>query len=91
MLQKINSKPSFRELRKVLKKQVADLEIELMNLITVGNNWAKISFSGEDEDVAVRFFEKTIGLAPVDVDNVRHFSVMRGRVIVSEPECKCLY
>lgn len=46
-------------------------------------NWVQIEITGEDQTAALQLLDREIGLAPVSPDNVRKFSVLRGRVIDS--------
>lgn len=81
LLQKIYSKASLEELERFLKGICGELDVNLDGLSVVENGWVGVQISGRDEWVTVRLLEKEIGLAPVSVNNVEHFSVFRGRVI----------
>jgi len=51
----------------------------------------QIEVSGEDETAALSFLDREIRLAPVSLDNVEKFSVIRGRVVFSSKSESELY
>jgi hypothetical protein len=82
LLQKIYGRVSLARFEDFLKEMCGGLKVEFLSL-DVENGWVKVKVSGEDEDVAVRFLEREVGLAPVAVENVSRFSVIRGRILFS--------
>ena len=83
LLQKVYNGDSLGEFEEFLKGLCEGLRVELTDLSLVENGWIKIMVSGEDEKVAVRFLEREVGLAPVSIESVKHFSVLYGRVVFS--------
>jgi hypothetical protein len=83
LLQKVHTAGLLEEFGEFLKELCRGLRVELTDFGLVENDWVKAKVSGEDEAVAVRFLEREVGLAPVSVENVRRFSVLRGSVIFS--------
>jgi hypothetical protein len=83
LLQKISSDVSLRMFKEFLTSLCTGLRVELTSLSVVKNCWVKVKVSGDDEKVAVRFLGKEAGIAPVTYENVRRFSVIRGKVISS--------
>lgn len=59
------------------------LEVGLKVVGKTDRGWIQVDISGEDRAVASRFLDKEIGLAPVSVDKLKRFSVIRGRVVSS--------
>lgn len=82
LLQKIYGGVSLVEYEDFLKRLCEGLRVEFSS-VSVENGWVKVKVSGEDEDVAVRFLEKKVGLAPVSSKYVTQFSVLSGRVVSS--------
>lgn len=83
LLQKVYNGDTLGEFEEFLKGLCEGLRVELTDLSLVENGWIKIMLSGEDEKVAVRFLEREVGLAPVSIESVKHFSVLYGRVVFS--------
>jgi len=83
LLQKVYSAASLEEVKEFLMESCKGLKVELTCLSGVENGWVKVKVSGEDEDVAVRFLGKKVGLAPISIENFQRFSVLYGRVIFS--------
>jgi hypothetical protein len=83
LLQKIFSEASLKEFGAFLERLCGGLKVELADLSIVGDGWVKVRVSGEDENVAVRFLERKLGLAPVAAGNVERFSVWRGKIVFS--------
>jgi hypothetical protein len=48
------------------------------------HNWVRVEVSGDDEAVALRYLDQKFGLTPSSVDEVKKFSMLKGRVAVSE-------
>jgi len=59
------------------------LQVELRVAGKTSRGWVKVDVSGEDENVAVRFLDQKIGLAPVTVTSLRKFSLLKGRIVSS--------
>jgi len=82
LLQKIYGGVSLVEYENFLKRLCEGLRVEFSS-VSVENGWVKAKVSGDDEDVAVRFLDTKVGLAPVSLENATQFSVLRGRVVFS--------
>jgi len=67
------------------------LKVKLKVVGKTNRGWVQIEASGEDEIVALRFLEQEMGLAPVSADNLKKFSVVRGRVVFSGKSKKEIY
>ena len=59
------------------------LEVRLKVMGRTDRGWIQIDISGEDTAVASRFLDQKVGLAPVSMDELEKFSVIKGRVISS--------
>lgn len=60
------------------------LKVKLRVIGKTNRGWIRIDVSGEDEDVAVRFLNQKIGLAPVSLSNLKKFSLLKGRIVSSK-------
>ena len=60
------------------------LEVRLRVVGKTDRGWVQVDVSGEDEDVALRVLDLKVGLAPVSLDNVKRFSLLKGKVVSSE-------
>ncbi len=67
------------------------LKVKLKVVGETNRGWIQIEVSGEDELVALHLIDREIGLAPVTLNNLKKFSVKRGRVVFSEKSKKQLY
>lgn len=67
------------------------LKVQFSFAGTTSRGWAQIEVSGEDETAALSFLDREIGLAPVSLDKVSKFSVIRGRVVFSSKSERELY
>ena len=59
------------------------LKVRLKVVGKTDRGWIQVDVSGEDRAVALRFLDQEIGLAPVSMDKLKKFSVIRGRVVSS--------
>lgn len=59
------------------------LKVGLKVLGKTDRGWIQVDVSGEDRAVALRFLDQEIGLAPISVDKLKKFSVIRGKVVYS--------
>jgi len=60
------------------------LKVRLRIVGKTNRGWVQVDVSGEDEDVAMRFLDQKIGLAPVSLSNLEKFSLLKGRIVASE-------
>ncbi len=66
------------------------LKVRLRVVSKTDRGWVQIEVSGDDEIAALRFIDEKCGLAPVSLDRLKKFSVIRGRVVFSEKNHKAL-
>jgi hypothetical protein len=64
------------------------LRVRLRVVGKTEKGWIQVEVSGDDEIVALRFIGEKSGLAPVTLDGVKRFSVIRGRVILPKKSKK---
>ncbi|UCE95486.1 MAG: DUF2110 family protein [Candidatus Bathyarchaeota archaeon] len=84
LLQKIYGEVSLSQFEEFLKQLCGGLRVELSGFSLLKNRWVKTIISGEDEEVASLFLEREVGLAPINKEHIRQFSVLQGRVVFSK-------
>ena len=67
------------------------LKVQLKVVGGTARGWIQVDVSGEDSAVAARFLDQEIGLTPTSANELRKFSVLRGRVISSRKSEQELY
>jgi len=75
----------------ILSSLCKGLKVKLRVVGETNRGWLQVEVSGEDEIVALHFLEQEVGLAPVSLDNLKKFSVVRGRIVFSGKSKKELY
>lgn len=58
-------------------------KVKLRVVDTTNRGWIRLEVSGEDETIAIRFLDQKFGLAPVSLDKLTKFSVIRGKILSS--------
>lgn len=91
LLEKVYGSFSPETFEQVFSSLCKGLKVKLRVISETNRGWIQIEVSGEDEIVALHFLEQKMGLAPVSVDNLKKFSVVRGRVVFSGKSKKELY
>jgi len=83
LLEKVYGSFSPETFEQIFSSLCKGLKIKLRVIGKTNRGWIQIKVSGEDETVALRFLDQEIGLAPVSLDNLKTFSVVRGMVVFS--------
>ena len=91
LLEKVYGSFSPEILENVFSSLCKGLKVKLRVVGETNRGWLQVEVSGEDEIVALHFLEQEAGLAPVSLDNLKKFSVVRGRVVFSGKSKKELY
>lgn len=91
LLEKVYGSFSPETFEPVFSSLCKGLKVKLRVVGETNRGWVQMEVSGEDEIVALRFFDREIGLAPGSLDDLKKFSVIRGRVIFSGKSKKELY
>ncbi|MEM2767659.1 MAG: DUF2110 family protein [Candidatus Bathyarchaeia archaeon] len=63
-----------------IKALFKGLKVNLEGVNITAQNRIQITFSGEDEEAALSYLEKEIGLCPTSIENVRKFSTVKGHI-----------
>ena len=91
VLEKLYGSGSPETFEKVYSSLCRSLKVQLNFAGTTNRGWVQIEVSGEDETAALSFLDREIGLAPVSLDMVSKFSVIRGKVVFSSKSKSELY
>ena len=91
LLEKVYGSCSPEDLEPVYSSLCKGLKVKLRVVGETNRGWVQIEVSGEDEIAALHFLARETGLAPVSQDNLKKFSVIRGRVVFSGKSKKELY
>jgi len=91
LLEKIYGSFSPESFEPVFSSLCKGLEVKLRVIGETNRGWVQIEVSGEDEIAALHFLDREMGLAPVSLDNLKKFSVIRGRVVFSRKSKNELY
>jgi len=88
LLQKIYGEASLGEFDRVLAHLCEGLKVTFRDLEIGESDWVKVTVSGTDAKVAMRFLDREIGIAPVNMEKISRFSVLNGRVAFSDKGSK---
>ncbi|MBE0511950.1 DUF2110 family protein [Candidatus Bathyarchaeota archaeon] len=91
LLEKVYGSFSPENFEPVYSSLCKGLKVKLKVVGETNRGWVQIEVSGEDEIAALHFLDREMGLAPVSLDNLKKFSVTRGRVVFSGKSKNELY
>ncbi|MEM3617016.1 MAG: DUF2110 family protein [Candidatus Bathyarchaeia archaeon] len=77
---KIYSDNQLKMVEEHLKSFLKGLKVKIENVHASARGWIQITFSGEDEKVALSYLENTIGLCPAHANNLTKFSMIKGYI-----------
>jgi len=83
VIEKLYGSGSPETFEKLYSSLVSGLNVQLRFAGTTDRGWIQLEVSGEDETAALSLLDREIGLAPVSLDKLKKFSVMRGKVVFS--------
>jgi hypothetical protein len=78
LLTKINNRKQLKQLDQILKIEFEGLEVEAKIIGTIGDRWAKLALTGEDENIATSYILKEIGVCPIDIEKISGSPVLKG-------------
>ena len=80
LLSKIYNASQLKLIKNHMESLFKGLRVKIENVNATSGGWIKIAFSGEDEKAALNYLEKEIGLCPVQIENIKKFSTIKGYV-----------
>lgn len=84
LLEKIYGAFNQQNFQAMLSSLCKDLRVEAKVIGKTSRDWVQVRLTGEDQEVAVRFLEREVGVAPMSIDRVTKFSTIRGKIISAE-------
>ncbi len=91
LLEKVYCSFSPKTFETLFSSLLKGLKVKLKVVGETNRGWIQIEVFGEDALAALHFIDRKIGLAPVTLNKLKKFSVMRGRVFFPEKSKKQLY
>lgn len=91
LLEKVYGPFSPETFEPVLLSLCKGLKVGLRVVGKTNRGWIQTEVSGEDETATLHFIDREIGLAPISMDKLKKFSVIRGRVVFSGKSKNELY
>jgi len=83
LLEKVYGSFPPEALEPMLKSLFKNLKVQVRVKGKTVQEWVQVEVTGEDEAVAVQLLDKEIGLAPIQMNKVEKFSLLRGRIVDS--------
>lgn len=77
---KIYDNSQLNDVEEHLKSSLKGLKIKIESVGASARDWIQVTFSGEDEKVALSYLENTIGLCPTHTNNLTKFSSIKGYI-----------
>jgi hypothetical protein len=81
LLTKVHNDFQLKLVDKNLKSTLKGLKVETKICGLTPRGWVQIAVSGEDEKIALHHLADEIGLCPIQLEHVKKFSTVKGRVI----------
>lgn len=77
---KIYNDSQLNDVKEHLKSSFKGLKIKIESVRALARGWIQVTFSGEDEKVALSYLENTIGLCPTHANKLTKFSLIKGYI-----------
>ncbi|MBS7637074.1 DUF2110 family protein [Candidatus Bathyarchaeota archaeon] len=77
---KIYNNNQLKHVEEHLKSSLKGLKVKIESVQAAPRSWIQVTLSGEDENAALSYLEKTIGLCPTYTSNITRFSITRGYI-----------
>jgi len=91
LLEKVYGPFSPENFEPVFASLCQGLRVRLKIVGKTNRGWVQIEVSGEDEIAALNFIDQKIGFAPIFMDKLKKFSVIKGRIAFSGESRNELY
>lgn len=83
LLQKAYGDIHAQSIEPLLKSLCKGLDVQVKVKGATAQGWIQVNVDGEDETAALQLLTNEFGLAPVSIEKVEKFSVLRGRIVGS--------
>ncbi len=81
VLEKLYGSCSPETFEKLCSGLIRGLKVQLSFAGTTNRGWIQLEVSGEDKTAALSLLDRVIGLAPVSLDSLKKFSLVKGKVV----------
>jgi hypothetical protein len=81
VLEKLYGSGSPEKFEKLYLDLVSGLKVHLSFAGTTNRGWIQLKLMGEDKAAALSLLDREVSLAPVSIDKLKKFSVMKGKVV----------
>jgi len=81
LLEKAYGEFSPKDFESIFRSMCKGLNVRIRALGATRRGWIQIEVTGEDEEAAVNYLERYIGLAPVSMENLEKLSKIRSRIL----------
>ncbi len=88
LLTKIYNDTELKQIDKILKLALEDLQVETNILGASISGWIQVVLCGEDENIAANYLANEVGFCPTQLENVERFSTLKGYVTALEKSAK---
>jgi len=86
LLEKVYGPFSQQLFQTKLASLCRDLKVEAKVIDRTSRGWLRVELTGEDQEVAMEFLNREIGVAPVCIEKAKKFSTIKGRIIFAGRE-----
>jgi hypothetical protein len=83
LLQKAYGDIRAQSIEPLLKSLCKGLDVQVKIKGATAQGWIQVNVDGKDETAALQLFTNEFGLAPVSIEKVKKFSILRGRIVSS--------
>ncbi len=80
LLVKASNFGQVKQVEEMLDAQFEDLDLEFNVSSNATTRWVQVELSGEDEVIAKSYIKKEIGTCPINLENAKNTSILRGYI-----------
>lgn len=78
---KPKNKRQFNQIKKILHSIFIDIDVEIKHLEIMPSGWLNLTVDGEDEQIAVNYLTKEIGICPKNLANIEKNDNVNGEIV----------
>ena len=83
ILDKFYGSDSPSKFEEIYSSLINGLRVQLNFVGITDHGWIQLNLFGEDEIIALNLLDREIGLAPQSLNNIKKFSILKGKIIFS--------
>ncbi len=81
LLIRIYNSHQLKQIDQTLGDLIGELNVDATVTGTLAGRWVQLELSGEDENIATKLLDREIGLCPIDINEIKKFSNLKGYVV----------